>query len=75
MGGIEAIKFFVSNGVNLNAKNNRGLTPLDVAKAEVKRRLEMTDFGWCATPYMDDDPEITVEIAYLESIGAKSGKN
>ena len=60
---IESVKFLVSEGADVNAKDEYGWTPLDVAK----------------NSYTEDTVErkSTVEfkeiVKYLESKGAKSG--
>ena len=65
-GKVEAVKFLVSHGADVNATNNDGMTPLDVAKASK---------DWNANMWGRERLKEREVVEYLESVGAKSGKD
>ena len=76
VGSVEILKYLISEGADMNAKNNNGFTPLDIA-IERRRTVRERHIGewWCGTSLAADEYVCTEVVEYLENMGAKSGKD
>jgi len=79
--GVGVIKYLISEGADVNAKDDNGDTPLDLAREEEQCAREISiavhQESWCATCWIHaskDAKRRTKVVEYLESIGAKTGR-